>query len=269
MAVEQEEALSRPEGEKAEEKEDPFATCEFGSWDMLRTGTRIEEWPLVVDVLCKGLCYKSPLDLLPFLRGALCEVVRWEEEHKVAKQARARSAFGHFAGPDRPVGHGPGPPPVAAATPGTGGDVYAAGGGPSGLEPAEDSDAPSRRWKRLLRAMFSADTAIALLTQSLDIYMTDDFHAACFDLNNSWARDEKFDVQMRSIDTLCLRHGLGVVLERFGFSHDDKGMKEIDAIISELATQNEEVKQKHNELRRNLFEHFPRLGNARIPPARG
>jgi len=273
MAVEQEEALSRPEGQKVEEKEDPFATCEFGSWDMLRTGTRIGEWSLVVDVLWKGLCYKSPLDLLPFLRGALSEVVRWEEEHKAAKQARVRSAFGHFSGPDKPIGRGPGPPPVTSAMPGaerTGGDIAATA---SSLElgeaEREDPDAPSRRWKRLLRAMFSAEAAISLLTQCLDIYTTDDFQAACFDLNNSWARDEKYDAQVRSIDRLCLSRGFGVVLERFGFTPDDKGTKEIEAIISELSTQDQGVSEKQNEVRRILFEHFPRLGNASMTPVRG
>lgn len=233
-------------------------------WPSLRSSVDAGDHLEAAKALCDGLDLANLTELLPVLRGLLGAVVEWEDQgHSVAvgkgRKPPASSAFARFTGLGKALllpGAQPGPD-----MPGENGEN--ADGWVSTLEQVLDEDgAPSRRWRRSIRAMFSVDAAMALLDEVRAEYKRDDFSYACSCVNDNWRHGEvSYEGQKSDIDSLCLERVLAPVLLRYGFSPDERGSKEIDMIIGELARGNPEVKRRNTEVQRLVLGNFPRLGS--------
>lgn len=108
--------------------------------------------------------------------------------------------------------------------------------------------------------MFNVDAACCLLDDILAHYSLGSFTSACADLNESWGPESNYKQQLADIDRLCLELVLAPVLSYYGFSPDEGGNKEVNALVADLATASGEVMAKKTQVRRLVFSHFSNLG---------
>lgn len=212
------------------------------AFKMLRSANAREEYSTVVEILCGSLFMEDSMELLPLLKGTLAEVIRRQDEAtlKAKTKAKKSSAFGKFGGPD-----GSGYPGRAAAE--------------------EDESAPSNRWQHLLRAMFNAEAACALLEEVLVGYRGEEFLNAAKTMNDSWGAYDVYEDQMASINAMCLEKVLGAVLRRYGFTWDERGNQDISTVVASLATTSSEVAMRQIAVQKQVFSSFPALGTGVVP----
>lgn len=212
----------------------------FDPFKMMRTANSREEYGTVVEILCQALFMEDALELLPFLKGTLAEVIRREDDAIVKSKQKAKksSAFGRYAGPEREA-----------------------------ADARSDDQAPNRRWQRVLRSMFNAEAACALLDEVLIGYRGEEFTLAARNISDSWGPYDVYEDQLAAINALCLHLVLGPVLTRYGFSRSEQGSQDIASIIASLAASNAEVAARQSRVQKQVFGCFPKLGTGVTPTA--
>lgn len=205
----------------------------------LREAHMTEDYATAASALCDGLGISNSIELLPFLRGVLAEVVKQEElanASKEATRARKGSAFSSYHGlQDEPAN-------------GQAGD--------------DELEAAGKRWRRTLRAIFNAEAAMALLSDLATMYRSDDFARSARNLSARWrGSGKRYAEKMGDIEDLCLREVMGPLLARYGFSPDKKGSAELRAVIGNLSSGNKAIREKNTEIQRLIVAYFPNLAS--------
>lgn len=129
-------------------------------------------------------------------------------------------------------------------------------------EDAEEgaSEQNERRWRRLLRIMWSGSAATALNNQLIEEYNSEAFKEKAEDLDRSWGPNVTFRDRAKDVDELCLIEVLSKVLPRFGFSGDAKGQQELKNLFDDCAKEDKKnIKLQQQQIKRAIWAAFPSL----------
>mmetsp|Transcript_63737 Transcript_63737/g.197349 ORF Transcript_63737/g.197349 Transcript_63737/m.197349 type:complete len:225 (+) Transcript_63737:113-787(+) len=207
------------------------------SWEMLRLALAEKDYSMATSTLCTELeC--EPLDLVPMMSSILAEAIRRNEATK-PKRAHKGGAFSR-------INQGPGQPGQAAEQ-------------PTDPTATAQADEARRCWRSGVRSLFGANdqAATAMLADLADEYSSPAFLTAAKDVSDEWSsRPASAFQKLKDIDQLCLQVGKPV-LQRYGFSPDEKGDKDFRAILAELSKTSKEIKSMNNSNRRLVFRAFP------------
>lgn len=213
------------------------------AWETLRSAVKAESWATVVDALLGGLQLGGPFDLLPLLNGALGEVIRREEEADALRarrhRASGRSAFSRLQEPWEPQEAG-----ASAASP---------------SDPGEDAGG-ARRWRRTLRAVLTADGAAALLHELLARFSAQEFVWEAERLNQRML-DQRMSHEQKAVAIADLKweHGQKLVVPHYGFTADQRGLKEAEVIIDGFSKSHKEIRKLNGKLNKQIIDLFPNL----------
>jgi len=190
-------------------------------------------------VLCELLGFDSKLELLPLLQGLTEEVIVHEESEAKAKTARRKKRGGAFS--------------KSNADDDEIEDKKEKGDEEGTIEQNE------RRWRRLLRIMWSGAAATALNNQLIQEYNSAMFKEKAEDLDRSWGPNVTFRDRAKDVDELCLCEVLSKVLPRFGFSGDVKGQQELKNLLEDCAKVDKNIKLQQQQIKRAIWAAFPSL----------
>eukprot|EP00747_Dinoflagellata_sp_TGD_P168361 gnl/TRDRNA2_/TRDRNA2_194569_c0_seq1.p1 gnl/TRDRNA2_/TRDRNA2_194569_c0~~gnl/TRDRNA2_/TRDRNA2_194569_c0_seq1.p1 ORF type:complete len:409 (+),score=87.74 gnl/TRDRNA2_/TRDRNA2_194569_c0_seq1:43-1227(+) len=231
------------------------------AWETIMVAIDAEDYSLVTSTLLAELSYTNSLELLPFLRGVLLEVVKQEEaalSQSAARRAKKGSAFDRYNKPNQRDGQ--------AGEKDLGLSIFNSAVNDElegSAEPVqkEDPSAPSRRWRRAMRAMFNSEAAMALQDDMVAAYKKPEFAQDCRHLDDLWAQGKLQDVQkMTAINDLCKPHMYPVIVQ-YGFPGDDKGVQEVTNIVDAFATTVAPMRAKKREIQQLVLQHFQSLQN--------
>jgi len=129
---------------------------------------------------------------------------------------------------------------------------------------AKDAAVPSAEAGRDKRHL-NQDSALSLLGELKAGYMRPRFADASRTMNASWSEGKKQSEKMRDVDTVCLKLVVGPIIERYGFSPDEKGMKQATEEIQEQAKLSSKVMEAHIANQKLVLSLFPKCFE---PPSR-
>eukprot|EP00747_Dinoflagellata_sp_TGD_P206374 gnl/TRDRNA2_/TRDRNA2_80094_c0_seq1.p1 gnl/TRDRNA2_/TRDRNA2_80094_c0~~gnl/TRDRNA2_/TRDRNA2_80094_c0_seq1.p1 ORF type:complete len:241 (+),score=73.45 gnl/TRDRNA2_/TRDRNA2_80094_c0_seq1:103-825(+) len=212
------------------------------SWELLRLAIKERDFKLVTTTLCRELECSNHLDLLPFVRGVLTEVVKHEDEVFVkgkARRAKRSSGFDRFNKENL--------------------DAEAKQQEDTCEQEALEREGPRRRWRRAVRAIFDVEAALALQQELIDIYQTPEFgREYCKPLDDSWGYNTDRQAMLDAIRGVTNQVMLPVITG-YGFTADRKGSNEAEATILALSKEYKEVAVKGTEMQRIILNQFPRM----------
>mmetsp|Transcript_46028 Transcript_46028/g.133386 ORF Transcript_46028/g.133386 Transcript_46028/m.133386 type:complete len:229 (-) Transcript_46028:87-773(-) len=211
------------------------------SWEMLRLAISVKDYSMAASTLCQELECEE-MDLVPLLSGVVAEVISKAETAKACAQARRAnkgSAFSRFNKSPNQAGEEESKDDATA----------------------QAAEVARRCWKSSVRTLFdnSEQAATSMLADLRNEYTSEEFIRAAKEVNDGWAPKAAGNFQkLNDINTLCLQVGKPV-LDRYGFSPDEKGDKEFRSIIQRLSKTSKQVKDMNNNNRRLVFRAFPDL----------
>mmetsp|Transcript_145729 Transcript_145729/g.254275 ORF Transcript_145729/g.254275 Transcript_145729/m.254275 type:complete len:237 (-) Transcript_145729:100-810(-) len=196
-----------------------------------------EDYAGFASELCDVLGFATKVELLPLVRGMLCEAIRETDEVQQLKAARGSrrgfSAFAKAGGVETPSKEAP------------------------GKDDAEAVAGARRRWQRTLREMFTTDAAICLQNDALEKYKTIDFRNEAGIMDASWQNEDSVVQRFEMMDELCLKYGLVNLLPMYGFSGDFQGWQAASSQMEILAKTDAQVRRHKDDNRRFIISLFP------------
>eukprot|EP00747_Dinoflagellata_sp_TGD_P021952 gnl/TRDRNA2_/TRDRNA2_128803_c0_seq2.p1 gnl/TRDRNA2_/TRDRNA2_128803_c0~~gnl/TRDRNA2_/TRDRNA2_128803_c0_seq2.p1 ORF type:complete len:300 (-),score=68.92 gnl/TRDRNA2_/TRDRNA2_128803_c0_seq2:77-976(-) len=208
-------------------------------WQKFREAAEGENYAAVKAILQQELHCQSALDLLPLLRGVLAEVIMEDDmaqEQALLRRDQRVSAFDKFRGGD-PLEVAPRPGALAAW---------------------RAQDPGQRRWRRSMRALLTADAAAAMMREFIGQYRSPAFSERCkavaseYKVRKGIGPGSGLQERKAVIDKLCVPVQI-TVIERYGFSPDEAGIKDMEALLSTLEIERPEIKALKVEVDRVLF----------------
>merc|ERR1712032_1616535 len=108
-----------------------------------------------------------------------------------------------------------------------------------------------------MRSMFNEEAALALMSDLEEEYNSEAFERACITLNESWTEATQQSTKLQDISLLCNKKAMPRIIQRYGFSPDENGSKEVTALLREIGMKSKDVEGKYNAINTQVLRCFP------------
>merc|ERR1719210_284522 len=211
------------------------------SWERLRSAVQGNQFKIAASVLSHELQLTEPSELLQILQGIMSVVV----ETTVADGEDTTPAMRHvLAATVKGCGYRAVPilqealaEVVKASSITQEDEEY--------MSPKVKEEESVKRWRRMMRSMFDADAAIAMLNEMLERYQSPEIMQSCSEIS-SYEKDTQ--AKVTAIQELNAEMVSIPIITRYGFPGTIEGVKEVADLVNGMGRTNMVVKGKNMEV---------------------